>query len=304
MTDWKSKLAAYLHDPPHKPFRIAGHEDARGPLLRCLGLSEEAIERWEQERCQANPDWQAVAADRFPFPRGGVLHVDWKRDGHLEFRHPLAGTRFLPPSQPRDRSATGETWVEDALRGVEIGDGGWREKFFRVWRLWPERCAREENPLLAYLVADTRIPDHTLWHHNGLGSALEAAGPKPAFLLFQIGPVQDFIAQARKMQDLWSGSYLLSFLISKHLPRCPCDSVQIAWCIRTCEACPCSTGGGRWKPVFFPTDTPKKVKVGCTPMNGSCRVYPTGSSRSSPRARQPGMSRPRPRRPSADSGAR
>jgi len=36
-----------------------------------------------------------------------------------------------------------------------------------------------------------------------------------AFLLFQIGPVQDFIAQARKTQDLWSGSYLLSFLIAQ-----------------------------------------------------------------------------------------
>ena len=32
------------------------------------------------------------------------------------------------------------------------------------------------------------------------------------FGIFQIGPVQDFIANAKKTQDLWSGSYLLSFL--------------------------------------------------------------------------------------------
>jgi CRISPR-associated protein Cmr2 len=217
MIDWKNKLLAYLHDPPHKPFRIAGHEDARGPLLRHLGLSEEDIRRWEEERRQASPDWQAAAADRFPFPHADVLFVDWKKEGNLEFRHPLAGTQFLPPRQPRERSTTGETWIEDAMHGLPVGDTGWREKFFRVWRLWSERCAREKNPLLAYLVADTRIPDHTLWHHNGLVSAMEAVGPKPAFLLFQIGPVQDFIAQARKMQDLWSGSYLLSFLISKAL---------------------------------------------------------------------------------------
>jgi len=33
--------------------------------------------------------------------------------------------------------------------------------------------------------------------------------------LFTIGPVQSFIAQARKTQDLWSGSYLLSYLIDE-----------------------------------------------------------------------------------------
>lgn len=212
---WNRKLAAYLHDPPHKPFRIAGHEDARLPLLRHVGLSEKDIQQWEEEQRNTSPDWQAAAADRFPFPKPSILYVDWKEDGQLEFRHPLAGTRFIPPNQPRKDSAVGESWVEEIMHGIRTDDADWKEKFFRVWRLWPERCAREKNPLLAYLVADTRIPDHTLWHHNGLVSALEVTGPRPAFLLFQIGPVHDFIAQARQMLDLWSGSYVLSFLISK-----------------------------------------------------------------------------------------
>lgn len=33
-------------------------------------------------------------------------------------------------------------------------------------------------------------------------------------LLFQLGPVQEFIAQARSTRDLWSGSYLLSWLMA------------------------------------------------------------------------------------------
>ena len=33
-------------------------------------------------------------------------------------------------------------------------------------------------------------------------------------LLFQLGPVQEFIAQARSTRDLWSGSYLLSWLVA------------------------------------------------------------------------------------------
>ena len=33
-------------------------------------------------------------------------------------------------------------------------------------------------------------------------------------LLFQLGPVQEFIAQARSTRDLWSGSYMLSWLVA------------------------------------------------------------------------------------------
>jgi CRISPR-associated protein Cmr2 len=212
MTDWKKKLTAFLHDPPHKPFDIRGHEYNRGPLLRHLGLTEEDIRAWER-----SSDWLAAAADRFPFPRSASLRVDWLEDGECEFRHPLGAGKFKPTRTPRPRSATGEAWIEKALHGIQTDEVGWKAKFIRVWRLWPERSAREHDPLMAYLVADTRIPDHTLWHHNGLVSALEVVHEKPAFLLFQIGPVQDFIAQSRSMIDLWSGSYLLSFLISKAL---------------------------------------------------------------------------------------
>lgn len=35
-----------------------------------------------------------------------------------------------------------------------------------------------------------------------------------SLLLFQLGPVQEFIAQARSTRDMWSGSYLLSWLMA------------------------------------------------------------------------------------------
>jgi CRISPR-associated protein Cmr2 len=38
-------------------------------------------------------------------------------------------------------------------------------------------------------------------------------------LKLQIGPVQDFIAQARSTRDLWSGSYLLSWLLAAGLRK-------------------------------------------------------------------------------------
>ena len=72
---WKRKLLAFLHDPPHKPFRIAGHEDARATALIACGLSVEEMKRW-----QAQPDWTAAAADRFTFPDPNKSRVktDWR----------------------------------------------------------------------------------------------------------------------------------------------------------------------------------------------------------------------------------
>lgn len=207
---WKSKLAAFLHDPPHKQFDIAKHDEARGVILRYMGLSEEEMLKWWK-----SPDWWASAADRYPFPRSNKLYVDWSSDSQFEFHHPLAGTRFSPKDRPRAHSHIGEKWMKESLHGLSFDGADDKARVFGLWRFWAERAAREKNDILAYLPADSRIPDHTIWQHNALCSALDATDGKPAFLMMQIGPVQEFIAQSKKMQDLWSGSYLLSYLISK-----------------------------------------------------------------------------------------
>ena len=77
---------------------------------------------------------------------------------------------------------------------------------------------RGDAAAIAFLPGDSRIPDHSIWSHNAVTSAVAGClignEVKPAFLLFQFGPVQDFIAQARSTRDLWSGSYLLSWLMA------------------------------------------------------------------------------------------
>jgi len=78
--------------------------------------------------------------------------------------------------------------------------------------------------------ADSRIPSHSIYNHLVQTSAITTAiidvdkassgdlvGSTPAFLIFTIGPVQSFIATARKTQDLWAGSYILSYLTYKCL---------------------------------------------------------------------------------------
>ena len=63
MTNWKRKLAAYLHDPPHKPRAIAAHEDQRQSFLNRLGLEPDALKEFDRSN-----DWQAAAADRLVIP--------------------------------------------------------------------------------------------------------------------------------------------------------------------------------------------------------------------------------------------
>lgn len=211
---WKRKLAAFLHDPPHKPFRIAGHEDARKSFCLEVGLDESDL----KTHFERPSDHQAAAADRmiFPDPTKSKVRTNWEKDEDCCFIHPLSGEKLFPSSLPAT-SDLAENWLHDALQGTGVSEEYSMEtRWWKTWRLWPEIAARK-NPVLAYLVADTRVPNHTLWHHNGLVSAINSCGGACSFLLFQIGPVQDFIKQARTTRDLWAGSYLLSYLISRAL---------------------------------------------------------------------------------------
>lgn len=217
MNIWQRKLLAFLHDPPHKALDIPGHEQARETFLRQAGFAPDAIKEFDKQadRC-------AAAADRFPLFTSR-LHSPFGGENH-PFKHPLGDSELVLQEFPSaDLLAT---WLQatqpngerllDAFQGEERD----RVNFFLHWRRWPVEAAREpagqpENRWRsAFQPADTRLPDHPIWLHNSVTSALEGAGGQPAFLMFQIGPVQEFIAQARSTRDLWSGSYLLSWLMA------------------------------------------------------------------------------------------
>ncbi|MFN4226530.1 MAG: type III-B CRISPR-associated protein Cas10/Cmr2 [Candidatus Ratteibacteria bacterium] len=82
--------------------------------------------------------------------------------------------------------------------------------FLLLWRFLPEIF-----PWINTHPADSRAPNHSIYDHLVQTSAIVSTLPKPAFLLFTIGPVQEFISTARKTSDLWAGSYILSYLTYK-----------------------------------------------------------------------------------------
>lgn len=222
---WRRKLAAYLHDPPEKAYDFGERHKERA---RVHAQSFGVADLWQH--LTGNPDWSAAAADRFVFPSGQKLKENLGEALRPCFIHPLSGRRATGaaslPTHPLTfpSQADAEAWLSEIRPEWKSDDP--QTLFLRAWRLWSDHAAAHATgqgqgaELLPYLPADTRIADGSIWHHCAIVSALEAtretedprAPLRPAFLLFQIGPVQDFIAQARSTRDLWSGSYLLSWL--------------------------------------------------------------------------------------------
>ena len=219
---WKRKLAAFLHDSPSKALDIAEHEIIAEAGQRRSGNVD------DQGRPLAfdhEADWTAAAADRLPFPHWGSSGVRCAYDpSENPFRHPMDGTP-LKRGTIAFTAATAEEIAQNNQPAAydfsvfsDPKDHA-RAEFFAHWRLW-QRHTQDIHAGFAALPADTRLPDHTIWSHIGIVSAFEGArydGDRPALLKFQLGPVQDFIAAARSTRDLWSGSYLLSWLMATGL---------------------------------------------------------------------------------------
>ncbi len=238
MTDiWKRKLLAFLHDPPSKAVNIADHEQHAQTLYRQAGFSEEEARDYSKHFARLS-DWTASAADRLPFPSSRTSGLSCAFDGVRNvFLHPLGsggnapealGIPFDGPFLSADAARETDQTIQPVLSDESLSclpeDERWRARFFAHWRLW-HLHATQRDYRFALLPADTRLPDHTVWTHMQVVSALDSCAEgvgknavlKPAFLRFQLGPVQPFIAASRSVRDLWSGSYLLSWLIAAGL---------------------------------------------------------------------------------------
>ena len=192
-------------------------------------------------------DWWAAAADRPQWPMEEIT-VSTKKGEEKTFKvahwaqvrwankpmllHPLTGDTFdlgqhggLSDTDFHDikeRSFNHHARLllalEDQAPGQSLDS---KKALLALWRFAPDLREGDDNGKLGelwkLLPADTRIPDHSIWDHLDLTSAFAgafAADPEgeAALLTLSIGPVQPFIASARKMEDLWAGSHLLARL--------------------------------------------------------------------------------------------
>jgi len=206
---WSRKIVALLHDPPDKPFSITGHEGRAAELQR-IALGRDATQD-EMERAK-RADRIASAADRVDLPPGAEAY--WHREKAM-LVHPLSGRKLeLGSLADVDVTYTHES-AKQAVRMLVEDKSDLQRRFLSLWRLLPETLANRFSrvgELFKMLPADTRQPDHSLIQHLSITAAIADALPQPALLVFSIGPVQRFIAAARRTQDLWMGSWLLSYM--------------------------------------------------------------------------------------------
>lgn len=214
MEFYKSKLQAFFHDPIDKPFCIQNHEKKAAEELQIIGLSYNK---------DANADHITSAADRindFRDSSGRTTQVNFEQEG--EITHPLGGDPIVLADNQFflgvDKDAVHEK-IFDFLNDLKSKyKEDYKKMFFGLWREFPEKVEEYNNKigeLWNYLPADTRVPDHSIVAHNFLTSAVHSCDEDIVFAKISIGPVQSFISTAKRTEDFWMGSYLLSYLISK-----------------------------------------------------------------------------------------
>jgi CRISPR-associated protein Cmr2 len=235
---WDNKFAAYMHDPIDKIFRIQGHEERGAKQLETFGLQKPNDEFWKRA--------DSIAAG---FERGQVpTHSkNPNLNGAVDFlknpiiTHPTSNKSQLninfaenfSAKDAKDISANLLEFLQKDI-GIKAGEGGYSDNFkhkpdkFSMarflythlvlrFRLAEENVA-EIGALWHRVPADSRFPDHSIWQHNALTSALYSCmdmandANQAGMMIFSITPVQSFIAKARKLRDYWTGSVLLSWL--------------------------------------------------------------------------------------------
>jgi len=241
---WQHKLSLWLHDPVHKVFDILHHESYAKDIAELLHTSLPTKDIYQTS------DRISSGLSRASLPN---YNRDEKQNGAVDFSqapfitHPLVGGDLRLPIDAVSVQA-----IHEGVKTLLTDDLGLDKSYeelsvlaaeerplngFYNYKDSPEEWAkalymylffvfkkrlRQENigglgGAWELLPADSRMPDHNLWHHLGLTSAIGSARDtdpenEMSLAVFAITPVQSFISRARKLRDHWVGSVLLSYL--------------------------------------------------------------------------------------------
>lgn len=255
MNIWKLKLNAFLHDPLDKQWVLSFKKDdvntkqvlniqnftcpKNNKKHEIHEIVAEKFLNYIIDGCIDEFSGPTKIADRISYPMNETL------GGKLKQETPT----IRDPKEIHFHDIYSGKTIENVISGNFKDTHSKLEVFFDKlgYELYTYlKCNDDEKAKLAFLLlwqyvpelfewvnvhpADSRIPSHSIYNHLVQTSAIATAivnvdklssgkleGDTPAFLLFTIGPVQNFIATARKTQDLWAGSYILSYLTYKSL---------------------------------------------------------------------------------------
>lgn len=221
---FEKKLELYFHDSPDKPFILLtgkNHEKRAEEVSEKLGIS--------YNRGKA-PDVIASSMERYFLPKGAITkeELQVKFGQEPEFAHPLSGKKYdnIEPIDYKIFTKALDLAVEEISNKSFTS---YYDKFLYIWRnmhsLLKKHTPAEYKRYWDVAPADTRFPNHTIFDHLDVTTAINAERVdginlnNMTFFLLTIGPVQEYISQARKTQDLYWGSYILSYLTWKAIEK-------------------------------------------------------------------------------------
>ena len=230
---WIKKLKALLHDPPYKGLAWDDSVKNRININQSCNHHKLLHERWACDlikRLFPNEDIDdndVKNADRIASSMSRLIvkpelgDENKKRDFENEVNRVVPQNKIFidifSAQKEKDIKSPDYRKVQewfDKLGRLSFNSNEEKAKFIFLflWRFYPEIFPEiEKHP------ADLRAPNHSIYDHLVQTSAVVSALPKPAILIFTIGPVQSFISKARKTSDLWAGSYMLSYLTWKSM---------------------------------------------------------------------------------------
>ena len=219
---WQNKIAAWMNESPIKVFDIENRDK----------IAEEIREVFSGLDLKADASLISVADHIASGLTRAALPPDPSKLNKIVLKHPLVKDKSLSfdiSSCNVDELKDGvKKQIEEDLAHLTV-DGDPEKKAQRIFNylffaLNKQLRKNDVGKLGAFwdiLPADTRMPDHPMWHHFALTSAIYSSlerneGPDQkenlCMAVYSITPVQDFIGKARKLRDYWTGSVLLSYL--------------------------------------------------------------------------------------------
>ncbi len=226
-------IIKYMHDPVDKCFQIPGHRQRAFQYFQNLAQFLQNPPGHQQgfELRYDCEDQIASAMERGLLPPNTAVHFQQR----YIIVHPLSGIKKslllsnvnLQNLQQTLQNALNQ--IVQEIRGIIGTQKDPRFAFLYLWWYYEKKLREIGGNMKEYwevLPADTRVPDHSIWHHLKATSALTC--PEMYLVIVAIGPVQSFIQQSRKTIDFYASSYLISRLtfeamkpiIEKYGPQC------------------------------------------------------------------------------------
>ncbi len=209
----KLKIAALLHDPPHKPWVLGEHEEKAREIARIV-FGEEISEKLQDPRVKS-ADKVASSFDRYLL---SIIEGERYIPGLFKEEKKKLKNILEPTCEIELPAKIDEDKVNEYVQSLRdyIARTPDNIKYHVFYFLYELLWLHKGLPLGP---ADTRTPTHSVFDHDYATAAMinwtfSNPGEIRGLLVgLDVASTQEYIASSRKLRDSWTSSYVVSALI-------------------------------------------------------------------------------------------